>query len=133
VGPLAQQGRYEFKTLSGDVILTLPVNASFNLNAKMAQDGEIVTDFPLTLLTEDLVGPTPAPPAAPSKRTTSQTAPAPATPPIDVIVKGKPRVKVKVDGVPVYTLKRYSAVCGEGGATIYVASFGGTLHLQKKD
>lgn len=133
-GPLAQQGRYEFKTLSGDVILTLPVNASFNLNAKLAQDGEIVTDFPLTLLTEDLVGPTPAPPAAPSRRTPSPTpASAPATPPTDVIVKVKPRAKVKVETVPVYTLKRYSAVCGEGGATIYVASFGGTLHLQKKD
>ena len=151
-GPLAQQGRYEFKTLSGDVILTLPVNASFHLSAKIAQDGEIVTDFPLTLLTEDIVGATLAPPAEPIERmptsptpvsspkppktpgVSSKPTPAPtASPAVPVVVKVKPRVKVKVDTVPAYTLRRYSAVCGEGGAIIYVASFGGTLHLQKKD
>jgi hypothetical protein len=31
-----------------------------------------------------------------------------------------------------YAMRRITAVCGSGDATIYVASFGGTLHLQKK-
>jgi DUF4097 and DUF4098 domain-containing protein YvlB len=156
-GPLAQRGRYEFRTMSGDVTLVLPVDASFNLSAKIAQNGEIVTDFPLRLLTEDLVGPRPAPPAAPSAKSTpskpSATAgpsakataskpgatapptPAPKTSPMPpIVIKVDPRFKEDAPvAVPVYKLRRYSAVCGEGGATIYVASFGGTLHLQKKN
>ena len=157
IGPLTQKGRYEFRTMSGDVTLTLPVDASFNLNAKIAQDGEIVTDFPLTLVTEESAPSTPAPVAAPFAKGTPATTPAvvatsstkstpsarataapptptPKTPPTPIIVKVNPRIKVETQvAVPVYKLRRYSAVCGEGGATIYVASFGGTLHLQKKN
>jgi DUF4097 and DUF4098 domain-containing protein YvlB len=137
-GPLVLRGRYEFKTMSGDVTLVLPVNASFNLSAKMAQDGEIVTDFPLTL-TEESAPSTPSPAAAPSPKskpappaTAPPPTPAPKTPPTGtIVVQDGPRVKTIV--FPVYTLRRYSAVCGDGGATIYVASFGGTLHLQKKN
>ena len=160
-GPLAQRGRYEFKTMSGDVRLTLPVDASFNLNAKIAQEGEIVSDFPLTLVTEDLIGPTPTSTAPPAKATpplakgtasapaaiatasakgtpstpaaTAPPTPAPKALPAPIVVKVKPRIKIDTPVVvPAYTLRRYSAVCGEGGAIIYVASFGGTLHLQKK-
>lgn len=168
-GPLVQRGRYEFRTMSGNVTLTLPVDASFNLNAKIAQDGEIVTDFPLTLVTEDVMGsPAPSPPltvparsvkgtpakpaaiAGPSKPTapagpsakgtpskpgaTAPPTPAPRTSPRpSIIVTVDPKTKVDIpSGIPIYTLRRYSAVCGEGGATIYVASFGGTLLLQKK-
>lgn len=155
-GPLAQRGHYEFRTMSGNVTLTLPVDASFNLSAKIAHNGEIVTDFPLTLLTEDAMGPsTPAPVAAPStKGTTPKPAttsgpsaksmpgkpagtapptPAPkASPMPPIVVRVNPRIKVETPAMPIYTLRRYTAICGEGGATIYVASFGGTLHLQKK-
>lgn len=157
IGPLTQRGRYEFRTMSGDVTLTLPVDASFNLSAKLAQDGEIVTDFPLTLVTEESAPSPPAPVEAPSAKGTPATIPAVAatpstkstpsarattatptpapkpSPPTPIIVKVKPGIKVETQvAVPVYTLRRFSAVCGEGGATIYVASFGGTLHLQKK-
>lgn len=45
-GPLARGGRYEFKTTSGDMLFTLPDDASFRLNARLPE-GEIVTDFSL--------------------------------------------------------------------------------------
>ena len=48
-GPLAAAGRYWFNSFSGDVTLALPANSSFKLLAKVSEDGEIITDFPLTL------------------------------------------------------------------------------------
>ena len=48
-GPLAAAGRYWFNSFSGDVTLALPANASFKLMAKVSENGEIITDFPLTL------------------------------------------------------------------------------------
>ncbi|HVF57283.1 MAG TPA: DUF4097 family beta strand repeat-containing protein [Pyrinomonadaceae bacterium] len=48
-GPLARGGSYEFKTTSGDVILELPANSSFNINARVVASGEIVTDFPVKM------------------------------------------------------------------------------------
>ncbi len=145
-GPLAQRGRYGFKTMSGDVTLTLPGDSSFSLNAKIAQDGEIVTDFPLTLLPESSAPSTPAPAETPAVVTPPQP-PAPATAPASapraspdssmVVVKVNPRIKkVEVEApvaAPVYKLRRVNAVCGEGDATISVASFSGTLHLQKNN
>ena len=70
-GPLAAGGRYGFKTMSGDITLTLPDDASFHLSAKVSNDGEIISDFPLTLIPD--VAP-PSPPSAPSPA-------APTTPP----------------------------------------------------
>ena len=49
-GPLAARGRYGFKTMSGDITLTLPGDSSFSLSAKVSNDGEIISDFPLTLI-----------------------------------------------------------------------------------
>ena len=51
-GALAHGGRYGFKTMSGDVTLTLPPDSSFQINAKTSQGGEIVSDFPLKLVSE---------------------------------------------------------------------------------
>jgi hypothetical protein len=46
-GALARAGRYDLKTISGDITLTMPVDSSFQLTAKVSEGGEIVTDFPL--------------------------------------------------------------------------------------
>src|SRR5882724_1070447 len=151
LGSLAHNGNYGFNTMSGDVTLSLPADASFRLVAKLAQDGEVITDFPLTLTTETL-SPTKAPkhaatatpPAmpAPSAPTPSASAspsvspkapekpPAPA--PSVAILRVAPVVKVtpSVMAVP-YLGRRIVAVYGSGDASINVASFSGTIHLQK--
>ncbi|HEY6119983.1 MAG TPA: DUF4097 family beta strand repeat-containing protein, partial [Pyrinomonadaceae bacterium] len=152
LGSLAHKGEYGFNTMSGDVTLALPADASFRLIAKLAQDGEIITDFPLTLTTETL---SPAKPRAPETRRPEPTTPAPPAPqspsgtpapspspkpakpekssPGNVtIVKVAPEIKVTPMTVTIpYTLRRVIAVHGSGDAAISVASFSGTLHLQK--
>jgi Putative adhesin len=133
-GPLARNGRYGFRTMSGDVTLAMPADASFQLAASLSSDCEIVTDFPLKLTT-----------ATASKTVTvataSSTSTQPVTPPAqpapnaapEAPVKVEPKVKVKVQPVVVvpYGLRRVNAVHGSGDAVITVASFSGTLHLQK--
>lgn len=167
VGPLVSGGHYGINTMSGDVTLSLPANASFQLNAKISSRADIITDFPLTLQTEAessagaAVSTTAATPAIPGVATVSvaqtpgvatvtvaqpparpsTTAPVPpeATPrpQSEVIVKPAPKVKVKPHeksgspAVMVHTLRRLSAICGSGDAIISLASFSGTLHLQK--
>lgn len=145
-GSLARGGRYEFRTMSGDVVLTLPSDSSFNLSARISHDGEIVTDFPLTLTPEGsapsapepTVTPAPANPPSPPANT-AQPTPAPEAPPAPSVVVAAVKSRVKKVEVetpvvsPIHVLRRVSAICGEGGASISVASFSGTLHLQKKD
>lgn len=46
-GKLARGGNYNFTTTSGDVTLALPADSSFKLNAKISENGEIVTEFPI--------------------------------------------------------------------------------------
>lgn len=46
-GPLARGGSYSFTTTNGDITLTMPESSAFEVNAKVSQGGEIVTDFPL--------------------------------------------------------------------------------------
>jgi DUF4097 and DUF4098 domain-containing protein YvlB len=48
MGPLARGGVYNFTTTTGDVTILLPVDTSFQLNAKISEGGEIDTEFPLT-------------------------------------------------------------------------------------
>lgn len=75
-GPLSRGGTYGFNTMSGDVTLSLPSEASFRLMAKLSQDGEVITDFPLTLTTE------PVPPVkAPRQPEVEGSPPAAKTPP----------------------------------------------------
>jgi len=125
-GPLAHSGNYGFKTLSGDLTLTLPADSSFKLSAKVSQNAEIITDFPVTLTTE---ASTPAKPSTPST---------PAAPPTDAkaprddgakkgVVVSTRKVVVVISGY-----KHFNAIYGTGDATIYVASFSGTIHLRKK-
>jgi hypothetical protein len=51
-GPLSRSGSYGFNTMSGDVTLSLPSAASFRLLARLSQDVEVFSDFPLTFTTE---------------------------------------------------------------------------------
>jgi DUF4097 and DUF4098 domain-containing protein YvlB len=159
-GSLAHSGNYGFNTMSGDVSLSLPSDSSFRLIAKLSQDGEIITDFPLTITTETVSSakspktpaavagappatpapshpapePAPAPSAAPKAAVTEET----PTPDSVMVVKVKPMVKVtpmvnvtpSIVYIP-YMLRRIIGVCGSGDASISVASFSGTLHLQK--
>ncbi|MGH9966616.1 MAG: DUF4097 family beta strand repeat-containing protein [Pyrinomonadaceae bacterium] len=144
-GPLTQGGRYGFKTTSGDVTLTLPANSSFSLKALISNDGEIITDFPLTIMPDTPPPTTPAPSAPavsgvpPKGQPPAAPAPsaAPKASPAATIVKVTPQISrvvvtAPVVAGPVYTLRRFNAVCGDGDATISVASFSGTLHLQKE-
>ncbi|MBA3356923.1 MAG: DUF4097 family beta strand repeat protein [Pyrinomonadaceae bacterium] len=141
IGPLAAGGRYGFKTMSGDITLTLPDDSSFNLSAKVSKNEEIISDFPLTLIPETTspAAPTPAASAVSSVPPKSP-APAPAATPeaSPVIVRVAPRMSKVFVTSPVIvtvttpTLRRVNAVCGAGDASIQVASFSGTLHLLKK-
>ncbi|HEX9545006.1 MAG TPA: DUF4097 family beta strand repeat-containing protein, partial [Pyrinomonadaceae bacterium] len=125
-GPLAHQGHYTFNTTNGDITLSLPANASFRLNARVARDHEVTCDFPLTLTIED---PVPVIARAPVPRPAPEPAPAPA-PKEPVVVVVDPEVKViKVRPVIVknlYSLRRINAVHGNGDALINIASFSGT-------
>ena len=136
-GPLARNGRYGFRTMSGDVTLAMPADASFQLAANLSSDCEIVTDFPLKLTTVEVSTTSTSVTVASSAHTvtpaaTSTPEPAPQSPNSK---KAEPQVKVKVKVQPVvvvpYGLRRVNAVHGSGDAVITVASFSGTLHLQK--
>jgi DUF4097 and DUF4098 domain-containing protein YvlB len=163
-GPLARSGYYAFTNMTGDVVLALPHDSSFRLNAKVSEKRDIVSDFALKYIEtptppQPMPAPkpgtaietkpgtaaqskpgaaakagTPATPPAPStgapstssKPATAKPQPAPRTGPIiaPVIVERTPTV------MP-YVLRRLTAICGTGDATISVASFGGTVRLKK--
>ena len=151
VGPLVSGGHYGINTMSGDVTLSLPSDASFQLHAKVSSGADIITDFPLTLLTEASPVSKPAkamppsvvtPPQPATQRPASMTpasTPEPPDPPQTpepqptpgVVVKPAPKVKIKPEKHSIHSLRRLSAICGSGDAIISLASFSGTLHLQK--
>ena len=127
-GPLAKAGYYAFTNMAGDIVLALPSDASFQLNAKVSEKHDIVSDFKLTYLNE-------TPPPAPAVRPRTPM-PSPRPP----AAKGHPAPKsgpvlspivVQRPSPATYVLKRVSAVCGTGDATISVASFGGTVRIKK--
>jgi hypothetical protein len=125
-GPLAHSGNYGFKALSGDLTLTLPADSSFKLSAKVSQDAEIITDFPVTLTTEASTSTRPPAPPAPATPPTDTKAPKDDGSKKGVVVTTRKVVVV----IPAY--KHFIAIYGTGDATIYVASFSGTIHLRKK-
>ena len=125
-GALSKQGWYGFTNMTGDIVLELPSDASFQLQAKVSEKHDIVSDFKLTYM------PDPPTPAATPKPPT----PAP-TPKADV-KKPMPRTGPIVAPIVIarqtpgpFTLKRVNAVCGTGDAVISVNSFGGTVRLKK--
>ncbi|HYV81908.1 MAG TPA: DUF4097 family beta strand repeat-containing protein [Pyrinomonadaceae bacterium] len=102
-GPLAKSGLYNFQNMTGDLILAIPHDASFRLNAKVFSERQnFVSDFALKYLTD----PPPPPPA-------------------------KPRTPAPESVSSQYVFRRVSAVYGTGDATISIASFGGTVRLKK--
>ena len=137
-GPLAHGGRYNYRTMSGDMTLSMPEDASFQLSARFAQSAEIITDFPLTLIPLTGVKPAPKPSPAPAVPPTSPAKPAPQVTPLpphpeegDVVAKVKTKKNTVVVEVP-SGLRRLEGIHGTGDAKLEVASFSGTIHLQKQ-
>jgi len=135
-GPLAKSGWYGFTNMTGDLVLAMPHDASFQLNAKVSKKESIISDFKLTYINEP-----PAPPGAlPRQPAQSATPPKPPVqqPPqkkAGPAGKDGPLVAPIIVERPVvaapYVLRRVNAICGSGDATISVASFGGTVRLKK--
>lgn len=134
IGPLVRSGHYAFTNMTGDVVLALPHDASFQLLAKVSEKRDIVSDFVLKYME------TPPSPAAPVSKPDPAPKPAPVAGPRKPEVKGHPPQKTGpiISPLPVekpiivpYVSRRVSAVCGSGDATIAVASFGGTVRLKK--
>ncbi len=139
-GPLAPAGRYGFNSFSGDVTLAMPANASFKLVAKISQDGEIVTDFPLTLTQSSATAAAEASaeataeavdPVTPVARPGRVPVAPKVAPVVKVDVKPKVHVKVKPEVKVAFTMRRISGIHGTGDATISVSSFLGTLRLEQ--
>ncbi len=153
-GALVKSGSYAFTNMTGDVVLALPNDASFRLNAKISERRLLVSDFALKFLHETTP---PAPPAAPAaaggvrspkppdiKDKPAIKDPKPPVskdkekPPLKTLPHGAPAV---IDGPVVVITKpptvvapyvrRIDAIYGSGDATISVASFGGTVRLKK--
>lgn len=139
-GPLAPAGRYGFNSFSGDVTLAMPANASFKLVAKVSRDGEIITDFPLTLTQTSASSaseasavavadaPAPVAPVAKSKPAGPATRVAPI---VKVEVKPKIHLKVKPEVKVAFSMRRINGIHGTGDALISVSSFLGTLRLEQ--
>jgi hypothetical protein len=130
-GPLAKAGNYGFTNMAGDIVLALPHDASFQLNAKISEKHNIISDFRLQYVND-----MPPPPAKPRTPRAESAPKAPAAkgqplprsgpgPIVTPIVVQKSTVSVP------YPFRRVSAICGSGDATISIASFGGTVRLKK--
>ena len=133
-GPLAKAGLYGLTNMTGDIVLAMPHDASFQLNAKVSDKHHIVSEFNLKYLSDATPPPPPAKTKTPemkgktpeSKGKTPTAAPNPQPKTGPVIAP----IVVQPIATP-YVLRRVSAVCGSGDATISIASFGGTVRLKK--
>src|SRR5215213_5212380 len=132
-GPLAKSGYYGFTNMTGDVVLALPQDASFQLNAKVSDKHDIVSDFKLTYLSEPPAPPAVKPRTPPPEAKPKAPAPVAKSQPPQPPQKGPAAGPVVVERSVVthYSLRRVTAVCGSGDATISVASFGGTIRIKK--
>ena len=133
-GPLAKKGYYSFSNVTGDVEISMPRDASFQLNAKVSEKHNILSDFPLKYINEPMppapaATPKPAPRSAPEatpKPPAAKGKPLPKTGPVvEPIVVEKPVLPVP------YVLRRVTAICGTGDAILSIATFGGTVRLKK--
>jgi len=127
-GPLAHAGWYGFTTMGGDVVLMMPHDASFTLNAKVSEKGDIVSEFPLKYLPEAPAAPVSKPKTVPAVPKAAPATPSPKSPAARM---GPVIAPIIVKPVVVNSFKRINAVCGTGDATISISSFGGTLQLRK--
>lgn len=129
-GSLARGGSYDFRTISGDVTLELPADASFDLHAKVVVSGEIVTDFPVRMNgTNPPNAPAPVSPPAPPSPPEPPAGTAPPAPPGQVR-KVQPKVKVRVHRE--HESARLDGTVGTGDAVVNLSSFSGSLHLRKR-
>jgi hypothetical protein len=112
-GALAVGARYEVSTISGDISLALPADASFRLEATLSRGGELVTEFPLRMINESKE-------PSQSSRGSGSTAKGDLT--IDHIL---------LQGYD-HGLQRISGVYGTGNALITASSFSGSINLRKK-
>jgi hypothetical protein len=133
-GPLVKAGSYNFTSMGGNLILAMPSDSSFQLNAKLSEKKDLVSDFALKYVGD--VPPAPMPKPDPVEAPTPPPAKAPKPPPAKGgLAKTGPIVApltvVKPTIVVSYILHRINAIYGSGDATISVASFGGTLRLKK--
>lgn len=141
-GALVRSGQYGFTTLSGDVTLALPTDASFQIVAKLSETQNIISDFKLKY--SEMPGTpaptpkmTPAPNAVPAQPAKAQSAPQTAPPPpTKTSPTPKPSTPTTVIikpsiAIAPYTLRRIVATCGSGDANIAVNSFSGTVRLKK--
>lgn len=146
-GPLAKSGLYAFTNMTGDIVLAMPHDASFQLNAKVSEKHDIVSDFALKYLSDA----TPPPPPViikpkvevkvktpetkvktpEGKSKTPEATPTPKAPPAPKAGPVIAPIRVEKPMPMHYVLRRVSAICGTGDATISIASFGGTVHLKK--
>lgn len=146
-GALVKSGYYSFTNVTGEIMLALPPDASFRLNAKVSDKQEIDSEFPLKYLRDSAPGaapqvlpPDPKPPEVreprlPEKEKEKQKEkekPAvritPVTPRTGPVVGP---VTVERPLVIVPYVRRIEAICGSGDALIVIASFGGGVHLKK--
>ena len=154
-GALVKAGYYAFSNMTGDLLLALPHDASFRLNAKVSDKQDIVSDFVLKYLAEASppTAPWPKPRVAPAPPADKQAAVVGAAPqkapavkdPKTPVPKEKEKPAAKggtVTKPPLVVIekpavimapyvRRVEAICGSGDATISVASFGGTVRLKK--
>ena len=132
-GPLAKSGSYGLTNMAGDIVLAMPHDASFQLNAKVQDKQYIVSDFTLKYLSDVTPPPPPVrikPKTPEAKGKTPETkgktpAPTPKTGPVIAPIVVERTLPMS------HVLRRVSAVCGSGDATISIASFGGTVRLKK--
>jgi hypothetical protein len=139
-GPLAAAGRYNLRTMSGGITLSMPEDASFQLIARISHAADIITDFPITLTSQTAAKPMPVhAPVSPAKPS-AEAKPAPKPPSDPVVVKVEPAVIVKMKAkakgepgeLPGMSLRRLEGIHGTGDAKLELASFSGTIRLQKQ-
>ncbi|HEX8286320.1 MAG TPA: DUF4097 family beta strand repeat-containing protein [Pyrinomonadaceae bacterium] len=137
-GLLARGGSYDFRTISGDVTMELPADASFTLHAKVVVSGEIDTDFPVRVApgAHDTMPPDPPETPTPTPRPMPRPAPGPAPgampPPAPPGAQKPGKVKVKVKEPKEPTSARLDGTVGGGDAVVNLSSFSGSLHLRKR-
>jgi hypothetical protein len=125
-GALARGGSYDFRTISGDVTLELPADASFNLHAKVVVSGEINTDFPVKNVAITSADGTDATPPRPPMPPGPGAVVTPPLPPVPVKKPGKDRTHRDHESA------RLDGTVGNGDAVVNLNSFSGSLHLRKR-
>lgn len=123
-GPLTKSGWYGFTNMTGDIVLGLPSDASFQLQAKVSEKQNIVSDFKLTYVSDP-----PQPPRAPASAPMPKPAVKKPLPKNGPVIE--PIIIERQSQPGPFVLRRVNAICGTGDATISVNSFGGTVRLKK--